>query len=172
LELSGHQQILLTDTVGFIRKLPHHLIEAFRSTLEEAKYADYIIHVVDSSNLQREKQMYITYETLDELGIKDKPIVTLFNKQDLRTDHEPLHDFRADHVLTISAASGTGLEQVKSLLEELLRDNKIYVERLIPYENAGILQLVRTQGELVSEEYMQDGIAIKAYVPMEVYGKI
>jgi GTP-binding protein HflX len=172
LELSGHQQILLTDTVGFIRKLPHHLIEAFRSTLEEAKYADYIIHVVDSSNLQREKQMYITYETLDELGIKDKPIVTLFNKQDLRTDHEPLHDFRADHVLSISAASGTGLEQVKSLLEELLRDNKIYVERLIPYENAGILQLVRTQGELVSEEYMQDGIAIKAYVPMEVYGKI
>jgi GTP-binding protein HflX len=172
LELSGHQQILLTDTVGFIRKLPHHLIEAFRSTLEEAKYADYIIHVVDSSNLQREKQMYITYETLDELGIKDKPIVTLFNKQDLRTDHEPLHDFRADHVLTISAASGTGLEQVKSLLEELLRDNKIYVERLIPYENAGILQLVRTQGELVEEEYMQDGIAIKAYVPMEVYGKI
>jgi GTP-binding protein HflX len=172
LELSGHQQILLTDTVGFIRKLPHHLIEAFRSTLEEAKYADYIIHVVDSSNLQREKQMYITYETLDELGIKDKPIVTLFNKQDLRTDHEPLHDFRADHVLAISAASGAGLEQVKSLLEELLRDNKIYVERLIPYENAGILQLVRTQGELVSEEYMQDGIAIKAYVPMEVYGKI
>jgi GTP-binding protein HflX len=172
LELSGHQQILLTDTVGFIRKLPHHLIEAFRSTLEEAKYADYIIHVVDSSNLQREKQMYITYETLDELGIKDKPIVTLFNKQDLRTDHEPLHDFRADHVLAISAASGAGLEQVKSLLEELLRDNKIYVERLIPYENAGILQLVRTQGELVEEEYMQDGIAIKAYVPMEVYGKI
>jgi GTP-binding protein HflX len=172
LELSGRQQILLTDTVGFIRKLPHHLIEAFRSTLEEAKYADYIIHVVDSSNLQREKQMYITYETLDELGIKDKPIVTLFNKQDLRTDHEPLHDFRADHVLAISAASGAGLEQVKSLLEELLRDNKIYVERLIPYENAGILQLVRTQGELVGEEYMQDGIAIKAYVPMEVYGKI
>jgi GTP-binding protein HflX len=75
-------------------------------------------------------------------------------------------------VLTISAASGAGLEQVKSLLEELLRDNKIYVERLIPYENAGILQLVRTQGELVEEEYMQDGIAIKAYVPMEVYGKI
>jgi GTP-binding protein HflX len=172
LELSGHQQILLTDTVGFIRKLPHHLIEAFRSTLEEAKYADYIIHVVDSSNPQREKQMHITYETLDALGIKDKPVVTLFNKQDLRTDHEPLHDFRADHVLGISAASGSGLEEVKSVLEELLRDNKIYVERLVPYENAGILQLVRTQGELVAEEYMQDGIAIKAYVPMEVYGKI
>jgi GTP-binding protein HflX len=172
LELSGHQQLLLTDTVGFIRKLPHHLIEAFRSTLEEAKYAEYIIHVVDASNPQREKQMHITYETLDELGIKDKPIVTLFNKQDLRTEHEPLHDFRADHVLGISAAAGSGLDEVKSLLEELLRDNKIYVERLIPYENAGILQLVRTQGELVEEEYGQDGIAIKAYVPMDVYGRL
>jgi GTP-binding protein HflX len=172
LELSAHQQILLTDTVGFIRKLPHHLIEAFRSTLEEAKYADYIIHVVDSSNPQREKQMHITYETLDALGIKDKPVITLFNKQDLRTDDEPLYDFRADHVLRISAASGSGLDEVKSLLEELLRDNKIYVERLIPYENAGILQMIRTQGELIEEEYGQDGIAIKAYVPIDVYGKI
>jgi GTP-binding protein HflX len=172
LELSGQQQILLTDTVGFIRKLPHHLIEAFRSTLEEAKYADYIIHVVDSSNPQREKQMHITYETLDALGIKDKPMITLFNKQDLRTDTEPLHDFRADHVLCISAGTGSGLSEVKSLLEQILRDNKIYVERVIPYENAGILQLVRTQGELVAEEYGQDGISIKAYVPMEVYGKL
>jgi GTP-binding protein HflX len=172
LELSGHQQLLLTDTVGFIRKLPHHLIEAFRSTLEEAKYADYIIHVVDASNPQREKQMHITYETLDALGIRDKPVVTLFNKQDLRTDSEPLHDFRADHVLAISAGTGSGLSEVKALLEELLRDNKIYVERVIPYEHAGILQLVRTQGELVGEEYGQDGIAIRAYVPMEVYGKL
>ena len=172
LELSGHQQILLTDTVGFIRKLPHHLIEAFKSTLEEAKYADYILHVVDASNPQREKQMHITYETLDDLGIKDKPVVTLLNKQDLRIDREPLHDFRADHVLNISAGTGEGLEAVKTLLEELLRDNKVYVERVIPYDKAGILQLVRTQGELVEEEFGQDGIAIKAYVPMEVYGKL
>lgn len=172
LELSGHQQLLLTDTVGFIRKLPHHLIEAFKSTLEEAKYADYIIHVVDSSNMQREKQMHITYQTLDDLGIKDKPVVTLFNKQDIRTDKEPLHDFRADHVLAISAGTGQGLDAVKILFEELLRDNKVYVERVIPYEHAGILQLVRMQGELVEEEYTQEGIAIKAYVPMEVYGKL
>ena len=172
LELGGHQQILLTDTVGFIRKLPHHLIEAFKSTLEEARYADYIIHVVDASNPQRDKQMHITYATLDDLGIKDKPVVTLFNKQDLRTDNEPLHDFRADHVRNISAGTGAGLEEVKALLEELLRNNKIYVERVIPYDKAGILQLVRTQGELLEEEYGQDGISIKAYVPMEVYGRL
>lgn len=82
LELPGGQNILLTDTVGFIRKLPHHLIEAFKSTLEEAKYADIIIHVVDASNPQKEKQMHVVYETLKDLGVKDQPILTLFNKQD------------------------------------------------------------------------------------------
>ena len=172
LELSGRQQVLLTDTVGFIRKLPHHLIQAFRSTLEEAKYADYIFHVVDASNPQRDKQMHITYATLDELGVKDKTIVTLFNKQDLRTEHEPLHDFRADYVLNISAGKEEGLEEVKALLEELLRENKIYIERVIPYAKAGIIQLIRKQGELISEEYVAEGIAIKAYVPMEIYGKM
>ena len=164
--------MLLTDTVGFIRKLPHHLIEAFKSTLEEAKYSDYIFHVVDASNPQRDKQMHIVYETLDELGVKDKTVVTLFNKQDQRTDAEPLHDFRADHTLAISAAKDEGLEEVKELLAELLRENKIYIERVIPYADAGLIQLVRKQGELVSEDYEADGIAIKAYVPMEVYGKL
>ena len=172
LELEGHQQVLLTDTVGFIRKLPHHLIEAFKSTLEEAKYADYIIHVVDASNPQRDKQMYIVYETLDHLGVKNKKILTLFNKMDQRTDEEPLQDFRADHVLQISAANNTGLDQVREVLQEMLREDKVYIERVIPYAQAGILQLVRSKGELVSEEYVPEGIAIKAYVPMEVYGKL
>jgi GTP-binding protein HflX len=172
LELSGKQQVLLTDTVGFIRKLPHHLIEAFKSTLEEAKYADYIFHVVDASNPQRDKQMHITYQTLDDLGVKDKTIVTLFNKQDLRTDSEPLSDFRADRVLSISAALDQGLEELKALLEELLREDKIYIERVIPYNRAGDIQMIRKQGELLAEEYVPEGIAIKAYVPMEVYGRL
>ena len=132
LELEGHQQVLLTDTVGFIRKLPHHLIEAFKSTLEEAKYADYIIHVVDASNPQRDKQMYIVYETLDHLGVKNKKILTLFNKIDIRTDDDPLQDFRADHVLQISAAENAGLDAVKDVLQEMLREDKIYIERVIP----------------------------------------
>ena len=172
LELEGHQQVLLTDTVGFIRKLPHHLIEAFKSTLEEAKYADYIFHVVDASSPQRDKQMYIVYETLDRLGVKNKKILTLFNKMDQRTDEEPLQDFRADHVLQISAANNTGLDQVREVLQEMLREDKVYIERVIPYAQAGILQFVRSKGELVSEEYVPEGIAIKAYVPMEVYGKL
>lgn len=172
LELPDHQEVLLTDTVGFIRKLPHHLIQAFRSTLEEARYADYIFHVVDASNPQREKQMHITYETLDDLEVKDKTIVTLFNKQDLRTDDEPLHDFRADYTLNISAGKNEGLDELKELLAEILRENKVYIERVVPYDKAGIIQLIRKQGELISEEYVAEGIAIKAYVPMEVYGKL
>ena len=172
LELEGHQQVLLTDTVGFIRKLPHHRIEAFKSTLEEAKYADYIIHVVDASNPQRDKQMYIVYETLDHLGVKNKKILTLFNKIDIRTDDDPLQDFRADHVLQISATENAGLDAVKDVLQEMLREDKIYIERVIPYAQAGVLQLVRNKGELVSEEYVPEGISIRAYVPMEVYGKL
>ena len=172
LELEGHQLVLLTDTVGFIRKLPHHLIEAFKSTLEEAKYADYIIHVVDASNPQRDKQMYIVYETLDHLGVKNKKILTLFNKIDIRTDDDPLQDFRADHVLQISATENAGLDAVKDVLQEMLREDKIYIERVIPYAQAGVLQLVRNKGELVSEEYVPEGISIRAYVPMEVYGKL
>lgn len=172
LELPGRQQVLLTDTVGFIRKLPHHLIEAFKSTLEEAKYADCIFHVVDAANPQRDKQMHIVYETLDRLGVKDKKIVTLFNKQDLRTDEEPLQDYRADQILFISAARDEGLEEVRDLLANFLRENKIYVERIIPYDKAGILQAVRKSGELIREEYVPEGISIAAYIPMEIYGKL
>lgn len=172
LELKGHQEILLTDTVGFIRKLPHHLIEAFKSTLEEAKYADYILHVVDASNPQMDKQMHIVYETLYDLDVKDKTIITLFNKQDARTENNPLSDFKADYTLRISAKTGAGLEELKDLLSEVMRENKILVERVIPYEKAGIIQQIRKTGELLEEEYRAEGIYVKAYVPMDVYGRL
>lgn len=171
LTLGKDQQVLLTDTVGFIRKLPHHLVEAFKSTLEEAKYADYIFHVVDASSPQMDKQMHIVYETLDRLGVKDKKVITLFNKMDKGAAEEPLQDFRADHTLFISAAYDRGLEEIKNLLQEILRDDKIYIERVIPYKDAGIIQKIRKSGELMQEEYVPDGIFIKAYVPMEVYGQ-
>ena len=172
LELKGHQEILLTDTVGFIRKLPHHLIEAFKSTLEEAKYADYILHVVDASNPQMDKQMHNVKETLYDLDVKDKTIITLFNKQDARTENNPLSDFKADYTLRISAKTGAGLEELKELLSEVMRENKVLVERVIPYEKAGIIQQIRKAGELLEEEYQAEGIYVKAYVPMEVYGRL
>lgn len=172
LALPGRQEILLTDTVGFIRKLPHHLIEAFKSTLEEAKYADYILHVVDASNPQYEKQMHVVYETLHNLDIKEKTIITLFNKQDAVTDSEPMRDFKADYTLPVSAKYGSGLEELKELLSKLLRDNKVFVERTIPYADAGVIQLIRKQGELLEEDYRPEGIYIQAYVTMEIYGKL
>ena len=169
LEMEGGAQILLTDTVGFIRKLPHHLIEAFRSTLEEAKYADIILHVVDASNPQMEKQMYVVYQTLANLGVKDKTMVTLFNKQDRIAEKENLRDFKADYCLKISAKTGEGLEEMKSLLEKFLRERSILIERLYPYGQAGLIQLIRKHGQLLEEEYRPEGIYVKAYVPVEIY---
>ncbi len=179
LEMEGGAQILLTDTVGFIRKLPHHLIEAFRSTLEEAKYADIILHVVDASNPQMEKQMYVVYQTLANLGVKDKTMVTLFNKQDRIAEKENLRDFKADYCLKISAKTGEGLEEMKgepirslNIVEKLLRERSILIERLYPYGQAGLIQLIRKHGQLLEEEYRPEGIYVKAYVPVEIYGTV
>lgn len=172
LELSGGESVLMTDTVGFIRKLPHHLIEAFKSTLEEAKYADIILHVVDSSNPQADTQMYVVYETLKSLGVADKVMITLFNKCDRPGCDTSIRDLQADHVLRISAATGQGLEDVKELLAKILRERKIYVERFYPYKDAGKVQIIRKYGQLLSEEYMDEGIAVTAYVPVEVIEKV
>mgnify|MGYP003209741509 CR=1 FL=1 len=171
LDLPGRQQILLTDTVGFIRKLPHHLIEAFKSTLEEAKYADMILHVVDASNPQMDGHMQVVYDTLRQLGVSDKKVITLFNKQDLCTDKEQLRDFQADHVLQISAKNGQGLEELKELLADV-REGQIYIERLVPYDQAGSIARIRKYGQVVQEEFLAEGISVKAYVPMEVYSQI
>ncbi len=169
LKLDGGQEILLTDTVGFIRKLPHHLIEAFRSTLEEAKYADLIIHVVDVANPQREKQMQIVYETLQNLGVAGKKVITLFNKQDKLQMEEVVKDFKADYTLKISAATGSGLEQVKEVLEEVLREDKQFLEGTFPYDLGGQISAIRKYGELIEEEYRENGIYVRAFVPVEMY---
>ena len=168
LELKDGQQILLTDTVGFIRKLPHHLVEAFKSTLEEAKYADYIIHVVDASNPQAELQMFTVYETLRELGATGKKIVTLLNKQDQVTG-SGIRDLKADYTVKCSARTGEGLDEFKDVLAKLLAEDQIYLEELYPYSEAGKIQKIREFGTLLSEEYREDGIFVKARVPAEIF---
>jgi GTP-binding protein HflX len=172
LDLPGGSQVLLTDTVGFIDKLPHTLIDAFRSTLEEAAYADYIIHVADASNPRVEQQMEVVYDTLRELGADNKKIVTLFNKQDKTDGSVRLHDHRADYVLHVSAKEGDGLEDLRKVLEKILLEEHIYVERVFPYTEAGKVALIRQGGTLLEEEYLAEGISVKAYVPEDVYGKI
>ena len=172
LELEGKQQVLLTDTVGFIRKLPHHLIEAFKSTLEEAKYADIIIHVVDASNPQMDTQMYVVYDTLRQLGVEGKPIITLFNKQDKLEAPQMFRDLHADYTFAVSAKTGQGLDELKGALLDIIRQDQIYVERLYDFSEAGKIQLIRKQGQLLEEEYVAEGIAVKAYVPKSIYGRI
>lgn len=165
LKLESGQQLLLTDTVGFIRKLPHHLIDAFRSTLEEAKYADIILHVVDSSNPQADKQMHVVYETLRKLGVEDKPIITAFNKQDKIEEVGIIKDFRADEIVKISAKEGQGLDTLLEILEKELQNMKVLIEKTFPYNEAGRIQSIRKYGQMLVEEYRQDGIYVKAYVP-------
>ena len=167
--LPDGQEILLTDTVGFIRKLPHHLVEAFKSTLEEAKYCDIILHVVDSSNPQMDVQMYVVYDTLKQLGVEDKEFITLFNKIDQVEGDPVLRDMQADHQLKISAKTGEGLDQLTELLESILRSRKVYLEQVYPYSQAGKIQQIRKYGELLSEDYREDGIAVRAYVPAEIF---
>lgn len=170
--LPSGQNVLLTDTVGFIRKLPHHLIEAFKSTLEEAVYADVIVHVVDASNSRMEQQMYTVYETLEKLGVENKPVITAFNKQDRLDAEMVFKDFKAEKTLGISARTGQGIEELITGIEDVLRGGKIYFERLIPYNEGGLVQIIRDRGELLSEEYRDGGILVKAYVPQEDYHRL
>lgn len=172
LKLPSGQEILLTDTVGFIKKLPHHLIEAFKSTLEEAKYADFILHVVDMSNPRMDEQMYTVYETLRDLEIRDKPVVTVFNKQDRTDKGEILRDFRADYTVKISAKTGEGLSELLAIMEAVLREQKVLIEQVYPYQHASKIQLIRKYGEILREEYREDGIFVEAYVPKEMYRKV
>ncbi len=172
LSLPGGQQVLLTDTVGFIRKLPHHLIEAFKSTLEEAKYSDVILHVVDSSNPQMDMQMYVVYETLRDLGVSDKIMVTVFNKMDAADPEVTLRDVTSDHQVRISAKTGEGLDELLNLLETILRNQKILLEKIYSYKEAGKIQLIRKYGQLLTEEYRENGIFVSAYVPSEMFASL
>ena len=170
--LPGGETILLTDTVGFIRKLPHHLIEAFKSTLEEARYSDILLHVADCSDDQMDLRLHVVYETLRELGIEDKIIITVFNKIDCLSGQAILRDLRSDYQVRISAKTGEGTEELKLLLEKILRSRRIYLERLYPYRDAGKIQRIRKEGQLLKEEYREDGIFVEASVPAEQYAAL
>lgn len=172
LRLTNGEKVLLTDTVGFIRKLPHNLIEAFKSTLEEAKYADMIIHVVDCANPDMEQQMKTVYQTLEQLEVGDKPIITLFNKMDMLDEKPVLRDFKAGKTVCISAKTGYGLAAFQEALAEIIMESRVYLKRCFGYQEAGKIQLIREHGQLVSEEYTGGGIEIEAYVPREIFDKL
>lgn len=175
--LESGQEVMFTDTVGFIRKLPHHLIDAFRSTLEEAKYADILIHVVDASNPQMDKQMHTVYKTLEELGVTDKTIITVFNKQDKVMEKQisegklnpPIfRDFKADYTLNATVKKHEGFDTLLGFIEDIIRNRRTYISKVFEYNKAGEIQRIRKYGELIKEEYREDGIYVEAYVPMEL----
>ena len=172
LTIPGGEKVLLTDTVGFIRKLPHHLVEAFKSTLEEARYCDVILHVVDCSNPQMDMQMHVVYETLRRLDIKDKEIITVFNKVDRPDADTACRDMSADYKVKLSAKTGEGIEELLDLFAIILRNRRIYFEKVFAYRDAGRIQTIRKSGQLLSEEYQDDGIHVKAYVPVELFEEL
>ena len=175
--LEDKQQALLTDTVGFIRKLPHNLVDAFRSTLEEAKYADYIIHVVDISSDEVEEDMRIVYETLDMLGIEGKKILTVYNKVDKLTnddgirDEIHIRDSRAYMTVHVSAKTGEGLDELKNALGEIIRQDRKKIEKLFSYTEMSVISEIRNMGRIITEDYRDDGIYIEAEVPAEKFGR-
>lgn len=164
-EMPDHQKILLTDTVGFIRKLPHHLVEAFRSTLEEAKYADLILHVVDSSSPQVEEQMKLVYETLEQLGVEEKPVITVFNKMDDPMSDPMLRDFQAEDTVYISAKEKKGFCDLCEAISSQLRKKQTLIDHIFGFDQADYVARIRREGRLISEEYVPQGIHIVAYVP-------
>ena len=169
--LPDGQQVLFTDTVGFINKLPHNLVDAFRSTLEEAGYADIIVHVIDASGPQAEMHRRVVYDTLIDLGITDKPVITVWNKADLVDADAVFRDFGADVSVKISAKTGAGLDEFYSELARILRDRRVYIDTMIPYKNTAVVAEIRKAGQLLSEEYEEEGIHIRAYVPLALAAK-
>lgn len=163
--LPDGQQVLFTDTVGFINKLPHNLVDAFRSTLEEAGFADIIVHVIDAADPQSELHRRVVYDTLTELGITDKPVITVWNKADLVDEGELFRDFDADASVKISAKTGAGLDVLYEELARLLRETRVSIDTVIPYRDTAVVAEIRKAGQLISEEYEEDGIHVKAYVP-------
>ena len=170
--LPGGQQVLFTDTVGFISRLPHDLIDAFRSTLEEAKYADIIVHVADAADEDRDEHLKTVYGTLEDLGIVGRPVITVWNKSDLLEEGTALRDFNADASVMISAKNGDGIDEFFGELERVIRDSRVKIEVSLPYSESGLVSDIRKNGQVLAEEYGPDSIYIEAFVPPHVEARV
>ncbi len=160
LKLPDGRSVILVDTVGFISRLPHSLVESFKSTLEEVVYADLILNVCDASNPDYEQQIEVTLDTIKELGASDKPVLTVFNKCDLTPN---LHFFSVDrNTVRISAKTGEGLSLLLAKIASMLENTRRRVKLIIPYSDGNLTSRIRNEGELISEEYTPDGIMLDA----------
>lgn len=170
--LSNGQEVLITDTVGFIQKLPHQLVSAFRATLEEVKTAELLLHVVDISHINYKQQMEAVLSVLKELESDDKPTITLFNKIDKINQENELEELlRLPESLGISAKQNLGLDLLFKKIEGFLALKNIEVELLIPYEDSGIVSNIHDVASINFTEYRENGTFIKASVPAEEVNK-
>ena len=167
LRLADGREALLVDTVGFIRKLPHHLIEAFRSTLEEATNADVLVHVIDAACPETENQIAVVEKLLSQLGCDGKPKITVYNKCDLLED-KPVPPYTSNTVC-ISAKNNTGTDALLELLDLHLPGRRRKMHLLIPYANGNVLNMIRTSGDMISEEYTPEGILVECMADAALY---
>ena len=172
--LEDNRQILLVDTVGFIRKLPHHLIEAFKSTLEEAVVADLLIHVIDASNASRSEQIKVADDVLKDIGAFDKPKIAVFNKCD-KLDSlgfvPPILE-GYDRCVNIAAKSGKNIDELIKAVSELAPGTKQKIRILIPYSDAGLLNELHTNQKVISEEYVPEGIKTELLADEAAFKKL
>lgn len=160
IELPDGRSLLLVDTVGLIRRLPHHLVEAFKSTLEEAASADIIIHVCDASDPEAAEKAEVTLKTLADLGAAEIPVVTVLNKCDLLTETIP----EDDSTVKISAKHNQGIDRLLRVIAANLPETAKRMKLLLPYDKAGLTAKLRENGKVFSEEYTENGILVDALV--------
>ena len=161
-------EVLISDTVGFIRKLPHHLVEAFKATLEELSYADVLLHVIDISNPDWEEQARIVDELIVQLGAEKTPCIRVFNKCDAYIGILP----HGEDIVCLSAKSGEGVQELVQRLSSLLDRGRHQVTLSIPYSDAGIMDLLNREAAVTNLEYLDNGIRAEVTVPPEVFGRI
>jgi GTP-binding protein HflX len=166
-ELPNGSEIFLTDTVGFIQKLPHHLVQAFRATLEELQYADILLHVVDASNPNRAEHMKVVYETLKSLGCENTPVITVFNKMDNDVELPLPMDTMARDIVQVSAWKGDGMDVLLERVEKLLQSFRKSMTALVPYTEGSLIGWVHGRSEIIKEEHTAEGVLLEVYVDEE-----
>ena len=168
LKLSELTEVLVSDTVGFIRKLPHHLVEAFKATLEELSYADVLLHVIDISNPDWEEQAKVVDGLIQQLGASETPCIRVFNKCDAYVGILP----HGEDIVCLSARSGEGVSELVQKLLALLEQGNHRVHLEIPYSDAGVADALNREASIMSLEYTDTGITAEVVVPPELFGKV
>ncbi|MCL2202297.1 MAG: GTPase HflX [Oscillospiraceae bacterium] len=169
LQISEVQEALLSDTVGFIRKLPHHLVNAFKATLEELCYADLLVHVIDASSPEWREQVHVVDDLIMKLGASNTPRLEVFNKCDVLTNDVRPH---GDNIVEISARTGEGIDLLLKKIEQSLIVMKKKVTLLLPYDRAGLLEIIHREGAVTNTQYLDHGIELEIIVSPRLYEKL